>query len=384
MQRLGDLGLEPGGALRRLQRAILEQDPSLGQPGQETPAVAPFRPLRWRSGRWRWAALVGTVLLVAAVVAAVVVARAGDGPRLVVPANSVAVVELDTGRVVAAIPVGTRPQWMAAGAGSIWVTSETDRTVSRIDPASLRVTASIGLGFEATDIVAAGPHVWVVGGFDHTLWRIDADGLARRKLQFSERFGPLPQGYEKGPASLTFDGHAVWLAHGNEVTRLDAVTGEPEGTIRAGGAWFARVAIGTRGYVFDRFETGGNLASENAQFVQLFDANRLTYAGRIVTATVVSDILVADGSTWVSLPTADAVWEVDDRRGILVKTFPAGDTPVQLEFADDALWVANAFEGTVRRINRQSGESERVIQIGHTVIGLAVSGDRLFVAVSEP
>jgi YVTN family beta-propeller protein len=387
---LDQLGLEPGGPLRSLQRAILGHDPSLAPPATghppapgDTDEPTPTAPLvRRRTAKL--VAVLGGVLVVLAG-AAIVLALRDDGPaELTVPKNSVAVIDPATDRVVAAIPVGVRPAWVTAGAGAVWVTNTEDQTVSRIDPESLAVTASIGLGFEPSDIVAVGDHIWVVGGYDHVLWRIDADGLPRRKLTFEEQFLPLPAGYEKGPATLATDGESLWLAHGKEVTRLDGVTGEVRGTIEAGGMWAAPVGMGTRGYVFDRFETGGKLASEYDQFVQLFDPKRLVRTGRIATSTYVSDILVAGGSAWIALPTADAIWEVDDSRGILVRTFPAGDNPMQVAFADDALWVTNMAEGVVRRIHPRSGEVEEVIDIGHTPIGIAVTDGRLFVTVSEP
>jgi YVTN family beta-propeller protein len=385
---LDELGLEPGEALRRLQRSILEQDPSLGAPSvprTREDEVAEERTIPLLRRRVAKLALaLGAVLVIGAALATANALRGGDARPLAVPANSVAVIDAHTDKVVAAIPVGTRPRWITAGAGAVWVANEADRTVSRIDPASLRVTASIGLGFEPTDLAAVGDHVWVVGGFDHILWRIDADGLPRRKLPFRERFGPLPAGYEKGPAGLIAEGRSLWLSHGNEVTRLDAVTGQPRGTIKAGGSWFARVGVGKRGYVFDRYETGGNLASEYEQFVQVFDPQRLVPTKRIVTGTAVSDILMADGSAWLALAIADAVWQVDDARGILVKTFPAGETPIQLEFIDNSLWVTNLTDGVVRRIDPRTGEIERVIEIGHTLAGIAVADGRVFVVVSEP
>ena len=388
--QLDALGLEPGDQLRRLQRAILGHDSSLAGAASATPidqaesgestTAMPFV----RRRRQLRIAVLGTVLVGVAATAALLVMRDDATAELIVPPNSVAVIDPNTARVVAAIPVGARPAWVTTGAGAVWVTNTEDRTVSRIDPKSFVVTASIGLGFEPTAITTVGDHVWVAGGFDHVLWRIDADGLPRLKLQFEERFGPLPPGYEQGPATLATDGQSLWLSHGREVTRLDGVTGEPRGTVAAGGTWATPLAVGIHGYVFDRFETGGALPSEYDQFVQLFDLTRLVRTGRIDTSTYVSDILLAEGIAWIALPTADAVWEVDDQRGILVKTFSAGDDPVQLEFVDDRLWVTNRAEGVVRRIHPASGEIERTIETGHTPLGIAVADGRLFVAVSAP
>src|SRR5262249_57174844 len=51
---VGELGLEPGPALRRLEQAVLEQDPSLGVPDGLPPAPTPRRR--------RWPALAGGAL----------------------------------------------------------------------------------------------------------------------------------------------------------------------------------------------------------------------------------------------------------------------------------------------------------------------------------
>jgi streptogramin lyase len=94
----------------------------------------------------------------------------------------------------------------------------------------------------------------------------------------------------------------------------------------------------------------------------------------------------ADAGVAPSNPSSAAtkVWEVDDECGILVKTFPAGENPLQIGFADDALWVTNVVDGVVRRIHPRSGEVVRVVDVGHSPIGIAVAGGRLYVTVSEP
>ena len=76
------------------------------------------------------------------------------------------------------------------------------RTLSRIDPETLRVTETVGLGFEPTGLAADDDNVWVVGGFDHALWRVDWDGVPRLKLTFTERLGPLREGFERGAAGI--------------------------------------------------------------------------------------------------------------------------------------------------------------------------------------
>ena len=237
-----ELGLEPGDDLRALEQRILAHDPALRPARAEPTSRAALR------GRpTRVMVVVGGVLVTAAL-AAGVIALTGDASRgVVAPSNSVAVVDPDRGAVIASIPVGHRPDQVVSGAGFVWASSLEDKTLARIDPRTLRVTKTVGLGFEPTDLAADRDHVWVVGGYDHKIWRVDSDGEARLKLDFEERFGPLPPGYERGPAGVAVHGTSVWLSHGDEVTEFDADSGAIRRTIRAGGDGTARSRRMVRG-----------------------------------------------------------------------------------------------------------------------------------------
>ena len=69
-----ELGIEPGPALRELERAILQQDPTLGAP------AAP--PMRARSRlRRRWLLLAAAVVVAGAAAAAMLATRGGSGVR---------------------------------------------------------------------------------------------------------------------------------------------------------------------------------------------------------------------------------------------------------------------------------------------------------------
>ena len=79
----------------------------------------------------------------AAVVVLVAIARSGE-PQVVVPADSLVVIDAVHNRIVDAVPVGGRPTFVAAGAGAVWVANINDRTMSRVDRVTLRVTATSG------------------------------------------------------------------------------------------------------------------------------------------------------------------------------------------------------------------------------------------------
>src|SRR3954471_3821922 len=114
-----ELGLEPGKELRELEEGILAQDPGLDPPR------APDRP-RPPPGRRRGLALVGAgaALAAAAVVAAVALSASSDS--VAVLPDSVAVIDPESGLVVGDVPVGARPEAVAADERSIWVANVAD------------------------------------------------------------------------------------------------------------------------------------------------------------------------------------------------------------------------------------------------------------------
>ena len=138
------LGLEPGPELKGLERAVLEQDPALDAPRPE-PSSTPPSPDRRGRGR---SYLLGLAGLVAAAVIAVAVAIAftgDDAPRVVVPPNSVAVIDPTTNHVVAVIQVGIRPGPITGGRGTLWVGNLDDRNLTRIDTRSRRPAGTVSL-----------------------------------------------------------------------------------------------------------------------------------------------------------------------------------------------------------------------------------------------
>jgi hypothetical protein len=76
------------------------------------------------------------LLLLAAAAAAAVVAMRDDGPataRLAsVPGNSIAAIDLRSGRITGSYPAGSTPTNVAAGAGATWALNADDGTLTRV------------------------------------------------------------------------------------------------------------------------------------------------------------------------------------------------------------------------------------------------------------
>ncbi len=203
-RRAAELGLDPGPDLVRLERAILNHDPSLessGVAGAERPAVAQHR-------------------------------RAASPAEAQAPPDSVAVIDPQRARVVGHVVVGRRPVALAIGHGSVWVANTDDGTVSRIDPERREVVRTIGIGAPAVDLAVAADAVWVANGSDGTVSRIDPDADA--VVETIDLRGSRDLVWNPTYAVDAVD-DSVWIAVGpHHVVRIDPATNEPSATIDVG------------------------------------------------------------------------------------------------------------------------------------------------------
>src|SRR6266542_4626360 len=154
-----ELGIEPGGELQELDRAILAHDASIG---------VPRRRLLSRRVRRRPALLVGlggfVVVAAAATALAISLTRSGGGGiSSVVQGNSLAAIDPATGRGVAEVPVGATPAAVGVGGGASWVLNADDQAISRVDAETKDVRA-LAIGATPTDLAAGAEGVWVGNG----------------------------------------------------------------------------------------------------------------------------------------------------------------------------------------------------------------------------
>jgi len=125
--------------------------------------------------------------------------------------GSVARVDPATGKVLARVPVGTDASAIVAGAGSVWVASPLDDTVSQIDPTNAVTTIRVGHGPSGVAVGAGA--VWVTDRYDDTVQRIDP---GTSSVVTTIHVGSSPQGIAAA------DG-AVWVAdsHDGTIARID-------------------------------------------------------------------------------------------------------------------------------------------------------------------
>ena len=341
-----ELGLEPGPELQRLQRAILDHDPVLeGPPAQPPPARSPERPPSARARPSRRRLLLGGVLL-AAIVAAVVLVTTlavggggGEGPgagEVLVP--SLVALDPATNRVVASIPVGSRPLSVTYGEGSVWVGDGRDGTVSRIDPATRSVVKTIGIGAPAVDLATGVGAVWAAtGGFGEVV-RIDAG------LEAAVERIPLAGGDLAVPrvAAVGAGDGRVWAGAFEGLARIDADSGRVTGRVDLGRAAATGIAVGTDAlWATTLRRRAKRVASGSAQVTADF------YAG-----VFVLPVALDEAAAWVAAGDDGLLWKLDPVTGATTLTARAGRGANGIALGFDAVWVASWPDATLVRVDQ--------------------------------
>ena len=117
---------------------------------------------------------------------------AGAGAVWVASESDNRVLRLDpaTGKVQDAIPVGTGPTAITVSHGAVWVANHLDGTISRIDPGRDVVTDTIAVGDGPSDITPVSHSLWVSNELAGTLTEVDPRA---RRLVRTLRLGGRPQ-----------------------------------------------------------------------------------------------------------------------------------------------------------------------------------------------
>ena len=80
---------------------------------------------------------------------------------------------------------------------------------------------------------------------------------------------------------------------------------------------------------------------------------------------------------------ADALAELNARTGKILGSVPVGNTPAAVTAAGGSLWVANAAEATVSRVDPAQARVVRTLSVPGTPVGVAVGGGSIWVVNSD-
>jgi streptogramin lyase len=364
-----ELGLDPGPELQRLEKAILVQDAWLSPPARH-------RPLK--TGRARRPATVIAAALAAATLLAL--GRGGSDTQATEPpadvvlahASDVAVIHPDTRKVVARVPVGSSPALIREGDGSVWVADQLDLTVTEIDLESRRVLRTVGLGFRPDHLAARDEAVWAFDKEERVLARLGGQ-------QTWERFEHPDFTEVEGVA---VDEHAVWLAGGRRLIRVDPDSGEV----------VKRVSVPDQ---VDGLATAGGdvwAVSSAERAVLRIDPvtdeirDRISVAGALASGRQKLSISADTDFIWILDRDAATVVKIDPARHDAVETYrlPAGRGTLALAAGEGAAWISNAFDGTITRIDGRTSEVASIaVSAYSSPKGVTVAGGLVWVSVAD-
>jgi DNA-binding beta-propeller fold protein YncE len=313
------------------------------------------RSSRRERGSRRWVALAGgLVVLAAAIVAAVLLLSGGSsGPTVSPP-----------------VAIGKPPLRIAAGSEKIWVLSEPEGTLTRIDAETDRIMgAPIDLGKGVAAVAVGGGSVWVTDALTGELLRIDDEtGRVTQRIRIGGHPGPIVYG-----------GGRVWVADtkGAGITAVNTKGGRVVRRDLAPHTAPLRLASGAGGLWVSVAEHGT---------VRRIDLSSFAVGAPIPAGRRPTGITVADGLVWVADTRSGSVTRVDPSlEAVSGAPIPVGDHPGGIDAGTSAVWVTAAGEDAVRRLDLPSGEPEggpipvgpepAAIAVGTTAVWVVNDGD---------
>jgi len=83
-------------------------------------------------------------------------------------------------------------------------------------------------------------------------------------------------------------------------------------------------------------------------------------------ATMISAVAVSAGSVRATDLGTSQLWQIDPVPAAPIRAIPVGQDPMGVAFGAGSVWVANAADGTISRIDPQQGKPTATISLGPT------------------
>jgi len=285
---------------------------------------------------------------------------------------------------VTTFEVGKGPSGIAVAQGVIWVADQTGGVISVIDPAKNQTTDTVSLESFATpvDITGGGDKVWVSDRGKDCVIRVDAK--ARRFVT------NIP--VDKKPAGLAFGFSDVWVVSsadgtlsridpdGNRIKASVYLGGEPSSiSIGAGSVWVGQRQISQ----LKDFLTQAGRGSPVLLPLMISGDAMDHYKGSLV-----SRISPANNDYLAGIPVGKGplallalVYRIDPANNKIVATIKVGRGPTALAFQNGFVWVTNAYDDDVLRIDPASNSVVgRSIPVNARPVAMVSDGRSLWVA----
>ncbi len=276
------------------------------------------------------------------------------------------------------IEVGRPPLRLAVGAGSVWVTSAPDGTLSRIDSETRRIAGRpLRLGAGVSGVATGRGSVWVSDPRRGEVLRVDpGTEQVKARIDVGGR-----------PGAIVFGGGRVWVAD-DEGAGVTAINPHGGRVFKAGLAPHVaplRLAFGAGAVWVSSASTGA---------VRRIDLATAAPGAPIPVGRGPAGLTVGGGLVWVANSRSDRVTRVDPpTRTLFGEPIYVGERPGGIDAGTTTVWVANAADGTVSRIDIESGKlfgdpigvgpHPGAVAVGGAAVWVADNGDGTIVRV-EP
>jgi serine/threonine protein kinase len=228
------------------------------------------------------------------------------------------------------------PTSVAVGFGSVWVTSGSSGQLLRYAAGHRTEPIQIEVGSNPVDVAVGNDWVWVANRADGTVTQVDP---ARNTVKATLQVAP-------GPQSVATSGDVTWIASpaSGRLTRIDSSADEATAEQLNFGGRPADLAI-----------VGDSLWEVDPAHGQLLrrslddggtDGDPIDIGGGPVA------LAVGPGALWVADKAHDLAIRVDLADTAAQERVQVGNRPVALAVGAGSVWVANAGDRTVTRIDR--------------------------------
>jgi serine/threonine protein kinase len=326
------------------------------------------------------AAVAAGLAVVGLVVGLVVAIRGSKSPTSAPTTEAVdylARTDPRTSGVVAKIPVGKHPIDVAVGEGSVWVL-DGDGSVRRIDPVTNKVILILGVAEDPRAIAAGEGGLWVADGIKRTVHVIDpASNRVRRSMTVSGV-----------TLDVTAGEGAVWVATPEQLVEIDPSSGR---VTELGGSFGVSFDI-TRAQQF-RVVVGNGFVWRTWSEVSTVVRHDVMSGGfqRFDLGIAPRDIAINGSDVWlVACGIPGTVIRLDSQAGRVSASIPAGGAvcpyftggnPISIAAGKEGVWVTDAVNQTVSRIDETSNQVEPPIRIGDTLTAVTVGLGSVWVTV---
>jgi len=359
-----ELGAYPSPETDAIYRALLEAPQT--HAGTTRVAERPVRaePVGERRSRKGGAVLFSALagaIAVAVVVSFVVFGQRGGHAGVSVAHDSLAVVDAQSGRLVADTGVGPTPTAVAFGDGAYWVTNADGDTVSRINPRTRAVVDTVTVGNGPSGIATGDGAVWVVNSLDGTVSRIDPGTNT-----VVQRIGVGTE-----PVGIVYAAGSIWVANTGDgtITKIDPKSDKPT-TLPVAASELA-------------FGAGTLWASERTagQVIRIDPATGKQIFAPIDVGNGPTGIAFGDDAVWVANSLDGTVYRIDPDTDSVTEAVTTGDGPNAVAVDARGVWVSNQYGGDIVRIDPKTNQVAKRVSVGSRPLGLTTSGDVVLVAV---